>query len=95
MRQMEYPFKCQTSQQVWEHRGTKKDNPTVQKCRLLGYLCRLPLVEALRSSETDLLTRVTQHNIPEDGILHSHRYKLTKSYIALIARGSITELCSM
>jgi hypothetical protein len=39
--------------------------------------------EALSSSETSVLTRVTRHNIPEDDILHSHRSENLKSYIAL------------
>jgi hypothetical protein len=41
------------------------------------------MMEAVRSSETPFLTRATQHNIPEDGILHSPRRDNLKSYIAL------------
>jgi hypothetical protein len=37
----------------------------------------------LRSVETSVLTRTTRRNIPEEGILHSHRRENLKSYIAL------------
>jgi hypothetical protein len=37
--------------------------------------------QALRSSETSVLTRATGRNISEDTILHSHRRENLKSYI--------------
>jgi hypothetical protein len=39
--------------------------------------------EALSSSETQVLTRATQHNTPEDDILHSQRCENLISYVAL------------
>jgi hypothetical protein len=37
------------------------------------------IMETLRSSETLVPTQAVWHNIPEDGILHSHRRENLKS----------------
>jgi hypothetical protein len=38
------------------------------------------MMEGLISSETSVLTRSTLRDIPEEGILHSHRRETLKSY---------------
>jgi hypothetical protein len=43
------------------------------------------MMEAIHTSDTSVLTRATRRNIPEDGILRSHRRENLKSYRALTA----------
>jgi hypothetical protein len=38
------------------------------------------MMGALRSSEMSVITRITLRNIPDGGILHSHRRENLKSY---------------
>jgi hypothetical protein len=42
------------------------------------------MMEAIRSYETSVHTSVTRRNIPEDGILHSHRRNNFRSYLKRI-----------
>jgi hypothetical protein len=41
------------------------------------------MMEVICSSETSLLTKATRRQFPEYDILHSHRRKNLKSYLAL------------
>jgi hypothetical protein len=47
------------------------------------------MMEALSSSESSSLTRTTQRNIPEDGILHSHHLVFLRSVRRLLVTASV------
>jgi hypothetical protein len=49
------------------------------------------MMEAISSSETSVLTRATQCNIPEDAILHCHRCENLKNSVALSPRANYTD----
>jgi hypothetical protein len=69
------------------HRLGEKNRRTWNLVTANVLLTQLTLLTVMtketHSSETLVLTRTTRRNIPEDGILHSHRRENLKSYIAL------------
>jgi hypothetical protein len=53
------------------------------------------IMEALRYSETSVLTRFTRRNIPEYGILHSLRREILKSYTISVVRFEVLTAVTM
>jgi hypothetical protein len=77
-----------TTLAVTNNRPTPRRNISSQRGSVASYgyvpsspILVTPMMEALRSSETSVLTRAIQRNIPENTIIHSHRRENLKSYI--------------
>jgi hypothetical protein len=59
-------------------KSASEEPPSAGRC---GFFYPEDGGEAIRSSETSILARCTQHHIPEDDILHSHSCESLKSYL--------------
>jgi hypothetical protein len=88
LRNLVYILAPESISAIWKTEINGRMDPLRSARRLLVTASVVPssqilviLMEALRSSETSVLTRAAQHNIPEDGILHNHRRENLKSYI--------------
>jgi hypothetical protein len=69
-------------------RGRREGGGFVASVASYGYVRCSPILvtlmmEALSSSETSVLTRVTWRNIPEDAILHSHCSENLRFYLVI------------
>jgi hypothetical protein len=62
---------------------SKEHSTSAFKVTKIDHLFVTLMVEVLSSFETSILTRATRRNIPEDGILQSHRRENLKSYNAI------------
>jgi hypothetical protein len=66
--------------------GVSEERTTIVKVASIGdvpssTIVILMMMEVIRSSETSALARAARRNMPEDGIIHSHRRKNLKSNI--------------
>jgi hypothetical protein len=78
-----------TTLAVTSNRNTLRRNTTITENVPSSPILFTPMMEAIFSSETSVLARVTRHNISEDGILHSHCCENLKSYIQTAVSFSI------
>jgi hypothetical protein len=75
-----------SSSEIWRHVIlVRTDVSVAATCSLYSRRDSSALkMEAIRSSETSVLTKATRRQIPEDDFIHSHRRENLKSYNQLI-----------